>query len=646
MPLSSTTSLLLAQTPSARSTASDWSDPRGDDDAESITSGVEIPALLRSLFDLDFLPLESSQKTPAATDRRLGLGIVDVSLEKCSPASPRDDYLVETGRLVHVIEPSTPMAMVGLVQDAKNEELKLLSQNRHRRKASWKVWKSRRPSSCSDIQTSLSSLETTPQRRGRSHTRSSSEQTLRQEYDRLAEKHEQLESLQRRCRAVRERAATLESNIDRVNKEASKLSAALAKALDQLEQDSQALVAVNAELDQLETQALVVTSSISVSGTVSTLASTPASSNGLKPQRWRLRRRASTEDNGRGVPKSPPLITGPQRSQSSSTVTLDAANLPPPVRARANTDPRTYRRCSSASFMRVSDLDRVSQHSLSDLPSTGSSTSDFFDNNVGDGFFLIDENLTLLLAKLNQLGYEVVTDESDRFSPIKDTARILKNAPAPNVPLDDWPVCPWYRVADDSDDVLAWVGGVDHKGFGHDWPVVKVRGIVRTTPRQLVDFLLDSSQIKLYNKMSVSREDTHIIQASVDTTEEESEYGFAGAAKIMRALNKPKLLPMTLELVSLWNARRLEQAPGSYMIVNRSVWEDSSDMPKPCSDNVVRTEMLLGVQLVRPCNGGRHCELTTITHVYPQGVPEAMAKRMAPSTAIIMVKDLQAIFHH
>jgi hypothetical protein len=147
--------------------------------------------------------------------------------------------------------------------------------------------------------------------------------------------------------------------------------------------------------------------------------------------------------------------------------------------------------------------------------------------------------------------------------------------------------------------------------------------------------------------MSQGRKDVYILQAGVDTKADESLYGFAGDVRILRALNKPKLLPKTVEMLSLWYSQPLEEQPGSYMIVSRSVWENEletahcSSSPSSLSlsaksynhnnNNLLRCEMLLGVQLLRPVtvpsiynnkpsSMTTGCELTTITHVFSTGV--------------------------
>jgi hypothetical protein len=298
--------------------------------------------------------------------------------------------------------------------------------------------------------------------------------------------------------------------------------------------------------------------------------------------------------------------------------------------------------------MRVNDLtmDFTSRtSSLSSSLHSSYSPSPLHKHLTVEDLFFVDNDIAFILDRLFGLGYQVATDESDRFHPTAETRRILEkhnDSSHENAAVREWPAQLWHAAAGKG--VLTWIGSVDHVGFGHDWPVVKARGVVSTTPRELVQFLLDSVQVQRYNKLSQGRNDVLVLQDEINTTAEESVYGFAGTAKIVRAFVKPKMLPKTIEMLSLLYAKPLEHAPDSYMIVSRSVWEDdsgASSIPKN-NNNLLRSEMLLGVQLVRPCPDG--CELTTITHVFSPGVPEIMAKRLAPSNATSTIREIQAIF--
>ena len=172
---------------------------------------------------------------------------------------------------------------------------------------------------------------------------------------------------------------------------------------------------------------------------------------------------------------------------------------------------------------------------------------------------------------------------------------------------------------------------------------------MKVSAKSLLEYLLDSTRIKEYNKISLGRDDVYVIQNDIDTKETESTFGFKGSCKIVRSVNKPRLLPKSIETMSLMYAKSLEDendasAPGSYIIVNRSVFDDDSGEHKSKSKNTIRTEMLLGVTMIRAVNDDL-CELTSINHLYMPGVPEFAAKRAAPGQAFGMLRDLQNVFN-
>lgn len=465
-----------------------------------------------------------------------------------------------------------------------------------------------------------------------------------------------LRSLEERAHTVSRRAAVIEGQITTLAAEASELQQALAKVLDKLHHEEGNLESTERELqtlkDNFRDASKQLAESLESIHRGMPLASNPPSSlpspktssveseEELQAEtidKALLTRRRSYTEDGRH-----------ERHLSAKELRCESFDLLPELHApmanrrRANTDPQPPTTLpASTSFMRVNDLelDSSSCASTASLRALDDALEKRLVEGTSEDLFSLDENVALILCGLAELGLQVSTDESNRFSPTGDTQRVLQSKKCLHQDgLADWPFYPWH-VAKDKD-ILVWTGGVDHKGFGHDWPVVKARCIVRTSPRNLLDFLMDSSQLKKYNKMSQGREDVFVLQEGVDTRPENSVYGFAGDARIMRALNKPKLLPKTIEMLSLWYTKPVPHAPNAYMTVSRSVWENATGTPK--HSNRIRSEMLLGVNLLRPCADG--CELTTITHVFAPGVPEVMAKRMAPQSAANMMREIQNIF--
>lgn len=321
-----------------------------------------------------------------------------------------------------------------------------------------------------------------------------------------------------------------------------------------------------------------------------------------------------------------------------------------PLRDRAATAPSVIR---VDSFIRVHDLDIPDDDYDDDddnLNLTNSTPSPAQSGKINpsrqNGFVFVDSNIAPILSNLSKLGYRIAVDESNRFCPTKDTERILakyKTVSPYDNRLDEWPIPSWKAVH--GTDILVWTGDIGHTGFGSDWPVVKARCLVDTSPRSLVQFMMDSSRIKEYNKMSQGREDLIRIQEGLDTTEQDSLFGFAGDCKIVKALNKPRLLPKIIETLSLTYSKPLTIAPGCYMTVTRSIFEDNTGEHKSSSANTIRSEMLLGVSIFRPANADHTVtEMTNITHVFSPGVPEMLARRAAPTSAYNIMKDIQSVF--
>ncbi|CAJ1958818.1 unnamed protein product [Cylindrotheca closterium] len=306
----------------------------------------------------------------------------------------------------------------------------------------------------------------------------------------------------------------------------------------------------------------------------------------------------------------------------------DAATAPTPKIGNSDStrqlasfqEPQLDYEIKADAFMRVHDLN-IENSNTSDNP----------------GFLYVDDNLKPILENLAKLGLDNIRDESERFKATRDTKKTLskyeENGTATN--------------SVQGKDVLVWMGDCGHKNHGCRWPVVKARGLIQTSPKELTEFMLDSSRIKEYNEMSQGRDDVVVFQQDLHTSAEESAIGLPGAIKVLRSRNKPKLLPKAIEITSLMYAKPLEDCPGAYMIVNRSIFDDAEGTLINDKEKIT-SEMLLGVNLIRPAEDGKTgntvSEFNSITHIYPPGVPEFLAKKVAPASATNMIKDIQKLF--
>lgn len=312
---------------------------------------------------------------------------------------------------------------------------------------------------------------------------------------------------------------------------------------------------------------------------------------------------------------------------------------------------RVFKRSESGSFMRVHDLDLSTSlrgssdesESLSSLSQSGHGPQKT--NQIGvptPDFLLMDHYLLEITRQLMGLGFDLATDETDRFTPSRDTAKLLSRMPSSKTIQNAWPVQPWTPAWDNN--VLVWTGKVNHDGFGHTWPVVKGRAILHTSAQNVLEYMWDSSLVPRYNPLCQGRSDLYTLQDDVHTSEKESPFGFAGCAKIVRSLNKHRLLPKAIEMKILMHARPLEHHKGSYILVSRSVWEnDSATLDCQAAKSVIRTEMLLGCSIMRAIDENT-CELTQMTHVHSPGVPEMLARRASPGQCSSLMKTLQGLF--
>ena len=328
-----------------------------------------------------------------------------------------------------------------------------------------------------------------------------------------------------------------------------------------------------------------------------------------------------------------------------------------------------------------SSLSSLSTMSTSFHNKSSSSSSRLYENKL---YFHVTSSMKVgrILDRLVQYGYRTAIDPNDKningvdhidFQPTRETQRLLQhsNKLGTSFFYDEW----------NANHVYTWIGTKDKNPtsnlatsdrFGDTWPITKVRAMIpNTTPLELISFLFDSSQVPKYNSISLGREDImvwHHDQPDVNDTALSTIHHqhLMGTVKIVRGRVQPKLFPKVIETLCIMYITKIKEEPDSYMIVSRSIMEDESwenhdtttTMPNSILTTTIRSEMLLNVYHVRPIKGHHHqyhpdhlkqpsgsgCTLTMVTHVVSTGVPEIIAKRMAPMTATNMVRDIQRIF--
>jgi len=214
----------------------------------------------------------------------------------------------------------------------------------------------------------------------------------------------------------------------------------------------------------------------------------------------------------------------------------------------------------------------------------------------------------------------------------------------------------WQQSLVDSHQVLVWSGKFKVKGYGAELPIIKTTSIIDLSPKDLTELLMDSDKVKVYNKISLGRNDEKVFQTGIDTIG--GPHG-DGESKIVRNLTKPPMVSSLLEFVTCMHARRLRPSDAAflgedaeadgYIVVSRAVigGEHGSSDNRSSSSNgekLVRNEILLGANLLRSVPGmpGR-TEFTSVTHAYSPMLPLMLAKSAGLKGAVDFVRDIRAL---
>jgi hypothetical protein len=381
------------------------------------------------------------------------------------------------------------------------------------------------------------------------------------------------------------------------------------------------------------------------------------------------------------IPEYPVSLTSTRRLRTTSDISYLTADEPlspciSSIRSNSTLSSLEYNVASSCLPPRIPVKDQVEEKSV--IPAQGTVSSDITatkkeeeedepsSSNWGNLLLRINDledtsktNPQLFSLSGQDYSYAInllvrhsvkhATDESSRWSPDRTTQKILSRGGGSTNTTH--PVQGWNAVKS-IEDILVWSGKFDHDGYGSELPAVKARGLVATSPRELVSMLIDSSCVKTYNKMSLGRTDECFLQSGLDTISRCKS--FRGEAKIVRSLSSIPLVRKQVELLSLLHARSLDpESDGmkGFISVTRSVWEDEDVVPpnggkSDRSNDYIRSEMLLGVNLIRELDGdlANYCELTTVTHFITPGIPTIGAKQIAMKAATNFIKEIQRQF--
>jgi hypothetical protein len=184
-------------------------------------------------------------------------------------------------------------------------------------------------------------------------------------------------------------------------------------------------------------------------------------------------------------------------------------------------------------------------------------------------------------------------------------------------------------------EVLVWTGTFNHSYYGSDLPAIRVAGMVDMPAKDLVDLLVDSSRVKEYNKLSLGREDLVVFQ---DSMQQNGPFG-RSVTKVMKSASKPPIIRKHLVFVSVLHAKELEDGSG-YLIVTRAVHHPDNESAG--ASNVIKSEILMGVNLIRKIDGSDdRCLLINVNHIRSPMVPMMVAKKLGVSAATGFVNDIR-----
>ncbi|CAJ1942852.1 unnamed protein product [Cylindrotheca closterium] len=184
----------------------------------------------------------------------------------------------------------------------------------------------------------------------------------------------------------------------------------------------------------------------------------------------------------------------------------------------------------------------------------------------------------------------------------------------------------------DDGEVMVYVGTAKKVGYGSELPIVKTKSILPMSAQEMAELLMDSSRVKVYNKMSVGRKD--VFQWGENT-------------KVVRNLTKPPMTKSNMVTVTMMHSRPLKEKDfplikgphkEGFLVVSRAV----PGIPDPEIADLPRNDILLGVNLLQDL-GPNECLMTAFTHVYSPSIPKLLAAKVGVTSAINFVKDIRTL---
>ncbi|CAM9294264.1 unnamed protein product [Pylaiella littoralis] len=180
----------------------------------------------------------------------------------------------------------------------------------------------------------------------------------------------------------------------------------------------------------------------------------------------------------------------------------------------------------------------------------------------------------------------------------------------------------WEEVAQRSG-VTVWKKYFPKDEYGHRYPCVKARGIIEGSAAEVMGMIVDSARVLEYNRYSRGRTDIEHLGPHT---------------KIVWNKAQPPLSKKLHDFCTLMHMQPLDGEEGSFMLITRA-----TEHPKaPLLDGHVRSEILLGVTILRPAEGDpTKTEMTTVNHIISNGVPVMIADRVSTKNAIDFIQNVE-----
>ena len=212
------------------------------------------------------------------------------------------------------------------------------------------------------------------------------------------------------------------------------------------------------------------------------------------------------------------------------------------------------------------------------------------------------------------------------------------------------------RAVLESGEVLVYIGKAKCDGHGSKLPMIKTKSIIPVASKDMAELLMDSSKVKIYNKMSVGRSDLRVLNNIDDENGDDTDKTQTSSTKVVCNLTQPPVAKSKMVSCTLMHSRKLvdssptgptssssSSSPQTHLVVSRAMPGMLYQADDPELLELPRNDILLGVNLLQDL-GPNKCLMTTVTHVYSPALPSMLARSMGVTSAVNFVRDIRAAF--